>query len=153
MKRIHHTNRVRIRIPYSTSYKQEIDYKPNGIWYGIDWAWEDWCKSEMPEWKHKRHFELKLDLKRILIINTESKLKKFYKTFGESPDWAKNLSSSYIVFINWKKVAKKYSGIEITPYPYKFRFKYMWLYTWDVASGCVWNLNAIKSVKQINKKK
>jgi hypothetical protein len=52
-------------------------------------------------------------------------------------------------YINWPKVAQDYSGIEICPYQWKFRLNYMWYYGWDVASGCIWNQNALNSTNVI----
>jgi hypothetical protein len=38
----------------------------------------------------------------------------------------------------------KYDGIEINPYQFEARYQYLWYYGWDIASGCVWNLNNVK---------
>lgn len=87
---------------------------------------------------------------------------------------SKYLSFAYDVFIDWVKVSKYCAGIEVIPFLnerskirnkdviklYKSNFLTIkgkiknislttWLYPFDVASGCVWNINAIKSIKQI----
>ena len=51
--------------------------------------------------------------------------------------------------INWSAVAKDYYGIEISPYRPKYRLAlgYLWYYGWDVASGCIWNKDAIRGVR------
>lgn len=49
--------------------------------------------------------------------------------------------------IDWPKVAKRYGGIEITPYIYKARMTHLWYYGWDVASGCVWLASAVQNIK------
>ncbi len=50
--------------------------------------------------------------------------------------------------IDWPAVAKRYAGIEINPYFTGLRMV-SWYYTWDVASGCVWHEDGIKSVSEI----
>lgn len=142
--RIHHTNRKALRIPYSTGYHQSLASKPNGVWYGVDWAWLDWCKSETG-WRYKNNIKLEVDERRLLILNTPFKVEAFSKKY-ETP----YLNTS-LKMIDWESVAKKYSGIEIAPYHYSLRFKLFWYYGWDVASGCIWDLNAIKSTKLVSK--
>jgi len=38
-------------------------------------------------------------------------------------------------------VSKEYDGIEIAPYQWDARLSLIWYYGWDVASGCIWNLD------------
>ncbi|QBI98814.1 hypothetical protein SEA_BOBBY_184 [Mycobacterium phage Bobby] len=52
------------------------------------------------------------------------------------PDW-----------IDWGKVAADYGGIIIAPYQWSRRMDPHWYYTWDCASGCIWNLEAIESLE------
>jgi hypothetical protein len=54
------------------------------------------------------------------------------------------------MLIDWKKVAKEYSGIEICPYIGEQRLKFSWYYPWDVASGCVWDNSAVKSINLVS---
>jgi len=157
MQRIHTTDRKSIRIPFYTSYKQEVDMKPKGIWYGLDWSWHEWCEMEgFSQGKGKNNFEIDLHLQNILVIDTEEKMKYFAHKFGEVPEWRrKNNLGDVRDYIDWKKVSETYSGIEISPYQHKFRLdrNFFWYYGWDCASGCIWNLNAIKSVTQIKYEK
>lgn len=161
MQRIHHTNNSEIKIPSPIRYREmEVTMKPNGLWYSIDWSWVDWCKDNTG-WTHRNHFELEIDLTKVLLIDTGNKLKEFAKNFGEIPEWQKELANSDAMkklwdnpkrdYINWKQVAEKYSGIEINPYHRMQRRDYLWVSGWDVSSGCIWNLELIKSVKQIEK--
>lgn len=156
MIRIHHTNQevIRVPFPYPKLYRQKLGYKPNGLWYGINWEWEEWCKSEMPKWLHKKHFSLEIDMNKILLLDSTEKIMDFQKEFGEMPDWMndglKRIKNHE--YINWEKVAEKYSGIEISPYQYSLRFKLMWYYGWDIASGCIFNLSCIKSINLITEK-
>lgn len=154
MMRIHHTNKKEIKNSYL--YQQKLGYKPSGLWYGINWEWEEWCKSEMPQWLHKNHFSLEIDTTKILILDSVKKIEDFHKEYGELPDWMKKDKLKIIKnheYINWEKVAEKYSGIEISPYQYSLRFKLMWYYGWDIASGCIWSLDCIQSHKLITEEK
>ena len=50
------------------------------------------------------------------------------------------------MIIDWHAVAQAYAGIEIAPYCWSLRFEYefLWYYGWDCASGCVWELSAVR---------
>jgi hypothetical protein len=74
----------------------------------------------------------------VLKIDTYEKLLKFNEEFSSQ-------SAPGVSFIDWANVAKKYDGIEIVPYQTKARMNYnlLWYYGWDVASGCVWNLDTV----------
>lgn len=154
MKRIHHTDMQ--HIIRSKTYDQKVDYKPSGLWYGIDWAWEEWCIGNMPDWQHQNHFELDVDMEKILVLDSVEKVDKFQSEFGEFSSWAKKLKTEIhgfdldVISINWSNVSEKYSGIEINPYQYSLRRK-LWLSGWDISSGCIWNLSAVKSYESINK--
>lgn len=54
--------------------------------------------------------------------------------------------SCSVTAFDWIDVASRYSGIEIAPYQWKRRIhpSTFWYYTWDCASGCIWDLSAIK---------
>ena len=53
--------------------------------------------------------------------------------------------------IDWAEVASKYDGIIISPYQWSLRLdmEMMWYYGWDCASGCIWNISAIKELKEV----
>jgi hypothetical protein len=110
--------------------------KPAGFWYGFGNSWIQWTKSEMPEWSGKYIYEVNIGNANVLKIDTYSKLLKFNDEFSAQ-------STPGISSIDWAKVSKKYDGIEIVPYQNNARmnFKLLWYYGWDVASGCIWNLD------------
>ena len=122
--------------------------KPKGLWYQINGSWNEWCSIEMPQWLEKKiDWELSIDKSNVLIIDTLEKFNLF-----ETKYCAKHPFLPSNNYINWKKVSKDYDGIEITNYIYSKRMSSMWYYTWDVASGCIWNLTKIKvlSCKEIS---
>jgi hypothetical protein len=125
---------------------QKNDTKPKGLWYGIGTSWIDWIRSEMPNWERNHIFNINIDESKILKISNEEEIINFnekYKT--------EKIPMFSLIIINWEEVAKDYSGIEISPYLYKMRHdrRVFWYYGWDVASGCIWNKNAIKSIEKI----
>ena len=48
---------------------------------------------------------------------------------------------------NWDDVVRQYDGLIIAPYQWAKRCDYSWYYGWDCASGVIWNLRAVASVK------
>lgn len=120
------------------SYTQDIEMKPNGFWYGFGQAWIQWTKTEMPEWTGKYIYEVVIEKGNVLKIDTYEKLLQFNEEFSTA-----NIPG--ITVIDWKKVASQYDGIEIVPYQTKARNNYdlLWYFGWDVASGCIWNLDNV----------
>lgn len=155
MTRIHHTNNSSLEIPYI--YRElKLDFKPAGLWYDINNSWTDWCK-ENTKWKHENHFELEVDLSKILLLDSVEKTKAFHAEYSEFASYYTHLPKDYkedewdwiTKHINWKRVSEKYSGIEINPY-WRWEFDATWYSSIDVSSGCLWDLSCIKSFKQIN---
>ena len=120
----------------------------------------------------------KKNINKILHISTEKIFDKFTIKYG-IVEKSKYSDDDYSIFINWTDVAKDYGGIEVMPlihsrlttrrkldinvvkkYNAKFKFTkkvkdttslMFWLYTLDIASGCVWNPKAVRSIKRIYK--
>lgn len=126
--------------------------KPKGLWYGFGDEWIGWLKSEMPEWWDEAEYAYKVipEMANILVINTVEELDQFIDTYNVGRN------------IDWVKVAQDYDGIEFPTYS-KNRFrnlafsgtdhmKYMWVYSMDIASGCIWNPSGIKMLKPFGKK-
>jgi hypothetical protein len=147
--------------PEQQPYKEMRAFrKPRGLWYGINQSWVEWCSSEEPGWVHDHFHEVVLDHTKILRISNIKQFNAFEKEFGMIDPMLKmfedrmpslggfSLEASHIgrESIDWHKVAKQYSGLEITPYLWEKRLTSMWYYGWDCASGCVWNANAIVSI-------
>lgn len=120
--------------------------KPRGLWYAIGTSWIDWVRNEMPDWEGNHIYNLQVNANRILIIKTYEELLEFSKRYTKKDD-------SYNVF--WSDVSKSYDGIEINPYQPDARFnnETAWYYGWDVASGCIWNENALNTINKISKNK
>ena len=121
--------------------EQRIGPKPKGLWYGIGDSWIRWVRSEMEDWEHDNIFKLNINEGNIAIIRTYDELVEFDAKYG--------IDYNGVRMINWVEVAKDYYGIEIAPYINKGRFEYFWYYGWDVASGCIWNKDAIIGIDKL----
>lgn len=121
------------------TFTQPVDIKPKGFWYGFGNEWIDWVRSEMPDWEGKYIYKVDIGSSNILKIESHMELMQFHRTYLVDK---KKLTDNSM--IKWSDVAKKYDGIEINPYQWEARNQYIWYYAWDVASGCIWNLENVK---------
>lgn len=128
-------------INFRNEPNQEMSHKPNGLWYAVGSSWIDWVRSEMPEWEQDNVFLVELNPSKIIKISSYDEIMEFTNRYK------RNFHG--FIMIDWRKVSQDYSGIEISPYISKARRQLNWYYTWDVASGCIWNQDAIKSIKRI----
>lgn len=122
--------------------KQVIWIKPRGLWYswGGQWVlmlWEHHQKWPEDGWrldwlkKIRYIYKIKLDYSKIL---RPTNLKAFTEKYGDSE------------YIDWKKVAEEYSGIDIR-YRSHWDKEDTWYDGWDVSSGCVWNPDGVLSMR------
>lgn len=145
-----HYSRKRLTRLYST-YGQTNDFKPCGLWFSVegnDDGWREWCHSNDYAWEA---YIVKTDLRLIepeavLILSTPEQLHAFTDTYGE--DLGRRSGGKPLglggMFIQWDQVAARYKGIIIAPYIYACRLTLLWYYTWDCASGCVWDVSCLE---------
>ena len=119
--------------------------KPHGIWYSCGLDWIDWVRVEMPDWLSPHVYKLDIDKRTMLLVQTERDLLNFDRRYGFSPPGGGRFSQ----MIDWEAVADEYDGIEICPYRHESHLSLSWYYTWDVASGCVWNPDIILEVTEV----
>jgi len=136
-------------LDFSVKYQQvghETSFKPTGLWYSLDNEWVEWCESNMPEWVKPNHHILHLEESRLCVINSLNSLSEFEDEF-----LIRENSHFEFWFVDWEKVTKKFSGIEIRNY-YKMKAsssfseyrKRMWFHGLDVNGGCIWDLSCVK---------
>ena len=121
--------------------EQRVGPKPSGLWYGIGDSWIRWVRSEMEDWEYDNVFKLNINESNILKISNILELKLYDRIYG--------MDYNGMRMMDWVEVAKDYDGIEIAPYINEGRFEYDWYYGWDVASGCIWNKDAITSIDKL----
>jgi hypothetical protein len=126
----------------------EAAWKPVGFWLSVDGnddGWAEWCEREAG-WTeciaHRTEFELSPSAN-ILYLTSSQEIDNFTRSF-------RAVLVPGLWYIDWQRVAKVYDGIIIAPYQWSRRLEgeaSQWYYAWDCASGCVWNLKAVR-VKQ-----
>lgn len=132
--------------------EQEIDYKPKGFWYDCDGEWSNWVEMNMPEWLGEHKYDVELEHSEMKVIRNYEELKRFNDEYSINPEVSEDFYLDDL--IDWRRVATDYAGIEICPYINKIEqirkngkvFK--WYTSWDVASGCIWDKRAIKTIKK-----
>ena len=74
--------------------------------------------------------------------NDQNEFDKYVRRLGREP-------YRYVYQIRWEEVKTLWDGIIISPYNWKCRHSPSteWYYGWDCASGCIWNVEAIKNYK------
>ncbi len=132
---------------------QKTDTKPEGVWYGCGDSWLKWMDREKPEWLDAVNYvyELELDQEFILTITNEQQFKRFEREYwGRAPwqgrgGWTETgPPDGQFEMIEWDTLIGQYDGIEICPYLKQFRMtNSRWYYTWDVASGCIWDSQSL----------
>ena len=127
----------------------KIGYKPIGLWYGFGTSWIDFIRGEMPhrETEHVFKIEIENDPDTIIKIDDDKLFLWFSKKFKDPENEGKFGNHK----INWPEVTKKYKGIEFPKYfsEYRMDHDHSWYYPWDIASGCIWDLSAIKNVTKL----
>lgn len=125
--------------------------KPIGVWLSVNNGWENWCKSEQPDWIGKNMVCLKAKLKKGIKLLVINKAEIFHS------EWEKAIGSKYFEFqTNWDNYKKfheylynNYDGIHLTaPALYPNRLSNIWFYGWDCESMVIFNpQNIIFEVK------
>lgn len=145
MELLHFTDKK--RLDFKRQYTQiEHELKPSGLWYSLGDSWEQYLYSKQEE-PPEHIFKIELDYSEVLILSTIDEVKRFNKIF------AKPLyEGSDLKLIPWELVKLNYKGIEIRNYK-KLKnssdilldLSFVWFSSWDVSSGCVWDLSAVKN--------
>ena len=140
--KIHLTLEKPVLIPRKK--KQKKDWKPEGLWYGCGDGWHRWAYETFPD-RIENHlvFILESMPPRIKKIRNSKQLVEFNNEYS--------VKTSSGELIDWLRVSQEYDGIEICPYLSKMKMKYNWYYTWDVASGCIWNNFTEVKMKKLGK--
>lgn len=156
MKIRHYSKREIYRL-FHIEHLEEVQLyhyaKPQGFWISVEddleQGWNAWCKSEnycVDHLKYEHEVQLKPDCN-ILYCITEQQVFDLSRQFP-----FKSKYYNEIKYVDWIKVKEKYQGIIIAPYQWQCRWalETSWYYGWDCASGCIWDLNAVESIKLIN---
>lgn len=128
--------------------------KPDGLWVSDEDAqasWSAWCREEnfrLAHLKHAHVVTLATDA-RILMLTTAEQVEALGSEYGRT-GVPYPFGSRADRTIDWPRIAESYQGVLITPYQWSRRMNGPdWYYSWDCASGCIWDAAAIESVTAI----
>lgn len=127
-------------------------HKPHGFWVSVDGAddWKDWCESEgfRTEALKLRYRVTLKDPARLLWITEPHELIEFTERY-DKPVVLGSLGARVGRYIDWPRVAADYPGMVIAPYQWSLRLAEgtNWYYSWDCASGCIWDARVIASTE------
>jgi hypothetical protein len=125
------------------TYAQDSNgYKPHGLWVSVDGEddWPSWCRAEqyaVDRLSHSTRLRLTPGAN-VLRLCTPRDLDTFASTYA---------ADGY-PFLDWSAVTAEYGGVVIAPYQWSRRLALSWYYSWDCASGCIWDLTAVEVVTE-----
>lgn len=130
--------------------------KPEGLWYSYGDHWFQFILGDGETLGVKRYvYKINIDTKFVLRLRGAKAIDGFTEEYGpggshvDPNDGAAMLRwLARLNWINWTRLSKNYAGIEIAPYCWARRLTMhtQWYYSWDVASGVVWDKKAVKKV-------
>lgn len=129
-------------------YVQSLSSKPNGLWLSVDGPddWPCWCHAEgfrLGAMAYRHVFELKPErADRVLHITDTLGVDMLTERLSKANAYGSRYD------LDWPVLARKWSGIIIAPYQWRRRLDggAQWYYGWDCASGCIWDVSAIRYV-------
>lgn len=133
-------------------------FKPEGLWLSDDAQPQNWpaylAYATGDTLKRHRRYDVYLRPgANLLHLATEDELRRFsrrYALIGAGPLESTLAMQGYCLLIDWPIVAGEHDGILITPYQRNCRNDKdtYWYHTWDIATGCIWNPDAIACTRQ-----
>ena len=126
--------------------------KPTGFWVSVagDGDWPSWCRAE--EFDVDRlaveHAVVLAPDANVLRIESANDLDNFHARYAVETEYERRYPTHWRQSwpIDWRVVAEHCDGVVIAPYQWSHRLNLDWYCGWDVASGCIWNLDAIASL-------
>lgn len=121
-------------------------FKPRGLWVSVEGKddWLEWCKAENFGLASMRFVtEIRVRGDDILRLSCAAEIDALTRKYGHE-QWPGKSYSRLAVY--WPDVAQDYAGIIIAPYIWSRRLGggSPWYYSWDCASGCIWDANAME---------
>lgn len=155
MRLVHFTDKP---LPDVLEYREQHEVgaqKPRGLWVSDEsqfngWRW--WCEGM--EWDERIAYAYAVTLApdaRILHLWPHD-LTEFTRKHKAPEPWAAGLGYEFCQSIDWRAVAAEWQGVVLTPYDREAALDsmlLMWAYSFDCASGCIWDPAAIASIEQI----
>lgn len=134
---------------YTYGYEPINGMKPRGFWVSVDGDddWANWCQGEsfgLDRYKFQQPVTLLGN--NVLHLTSKEAVLDFarrYPGITKHPELSAYMARNSI---DWKRVQQDYDGIIIAPYQWSLRLgeNMLWYYSWDCASGCIWNTSIIR---------
>jgi len=141
--KVHMSHEPNLKFKNVDPQDQPDSFKPKGLWYSMGTKWIDWIGVEMPNWEDEYIYNIHTNDSTILTLGKENE-KMFLKKYGvKDPRMGEHYFS-----IDWPSVATQWGGVEILINPRELDNRWIWS-TWDVASGCIWNIEGIKGISRL----
>lgn len=133
----------------SASQEKSRWHKPSGFWVSVDGEhdWPSWCELEnFTATGEQYHYGVSISpAANVLHLKSEDEIRMFHAKY------ILPYKNKFMAHIDWLSVSKKYDGLIIAPYcwPLRLDSDVNWYYSWDCASGCIWNAEAIDGMELV----
>ena len=159
MRLKHYAASEHMAFEWDVSYDHLDRYdKPTGFWVSVvgEDDWYNWCKdSEYRVETLENEYDVVLSPDaNILIIDTSEGVQSLADEYRLTQRHdASPLQAELYTYPDWARIKSKYDGIIIAPYQWSCRLDVFWYYSWDCASGCIWNTAVIESVTLMSRER
>jgi hypothetical protein len=122
--------------------EQPVYFKPKGLWFSFGTEWVDFIDREYTRNNHSLQnvYDIKTNDSTILTLGKENE-EQFLNKYG--------IRNKYDnMDVDWSKVATDWDGVEIIINPRELNERMLWS-TWDIPSGCIWNIKGITSIRKL----
>ena len=125
--------------------EQSIDFKPKGLWFSFGTEWIDFLDRSMFTREEvsnllQHTYDIQTNDSTILTLGKENE-EQFLNKYG--------IRNKYDnMDVDWSKVATDWDGVEIIINPRELNERMLWS-TWDIPSGCIWNIKGITSIRKL----
>ena len=142
MTLLHYSAKPLVGPIFNTREFQDAWWKPKGLWITTPGE-DDW-----PSYARKVFGRQRISHCSEIILASDHKV-LFTDPWRLGGLYAMKSRITGSGVINWPKVAEKYQGVVIAPYCWEARIELDWYYSWDVASGCIWDPVAIAEIRRV----
>lgn len=127
-----------------------IPHKPNGLWYACGDGWLKWVHDSAPRLANRWSYLYQIEPSdSVLSMSSLEDVSVFHNRFAKRSSWPWSKTDPIHSFIDWKKVAAVFPGVEICPYEKDLLREPVWYGIWDVASGCIWSTRGVQGMRPI----
>lgn len=145
MRLMHYSDHT-IESVHSVGQAELPHFKPGGLWVSVQGAddWKQWCAENDFKIGAMAHEVTLAPNASILRITSSAGIDALTARYSSG----RGRAFSYHM-IDWRRLAAEHQGIIIAPYIWSERLSdtNRWYYAWDCASGCIWDADAIESIR------